>query len=72
MTISFVRSADDVLELRNILKIAKANIRIIAKIETQEAIENIDEIINVADGILVARGDLAVEVGAEKVPMLQK
>lgn len=72
IAISFVRSANDILELRNILKIAKANIRIIAKIETQEAIENIDEIINVADGILVARGDLAVEVGAEKVPMLQK
>lgn len=72
MAISFVRNAANVLELKNILKGAKANIKIISKIETKEAIENIDEIIDVSDGILVARGDLAVEVGAEKVPMLQK
>src|SRR3989344_3407606 len=72
MAISFVRSASDVLELKKILTAAKADIKIIAKIETQEAIENIDEIINAADGILVARGDLAVEIGAEKVPLLQK
>ena len=72
MAISFVRTADDVLELKDILKRAKANIKIIAKIETQEAIENIDEIIAAADGILVARGDLAVEGPLEHVPTLQK
>ena len=72
MAISFVRSVSDVLELKNILKAARADIKVIAKIETCEAIENIDKIIDAADGILVARGDLAVEIGAEKVPLLQK
>lgn len=73
MAISFVRTATDILGLRNILKNKKADqIKIIAKIETQEAIENIDEIIKVSDGIMVARGDLAPEVGTEQVPILQK
>ncbi|MBI4993645.1 pyruvate kinase [Candidatus Wolfebacteria bacterium] len=73
MAISFVRTPNDVLELRDILKKAKADgIKIIAKIETQEAIENLDAILEVADGAMVARGDLAVEVGAEQVPILQK
>ncbi len=72
MAISFVRMAADVLELKNILKNKKIDIRVIAKIETQEAIENIDEIIEVSDGILVARGDLAVEGLLEHVPILQK
>ncbi len=73
MAISFVRTPDDILELRYILKKAKAeNIKIIAKIETQEAIENLDAILDVADGAMVARGDLAVEVSAERVPILQK
>lgn len=72
MAVSFVRQAADVIELKNILKKANANIKVIAKIETQEAIEMIDEIIFAADGILVARGDLAVEISPEKVPMAQK
>lgn len=72
MAISFVRTPDDVLELKNILKRAGTDIKVIAKIETQEAIENIDEIIGVSDAILVARGDLAVEGPAEHVPTLQK
>jgi len=72
MAISFVRTSADILKLRGILDKAKADIKIIAKIETTEAIENIDEIIAVADGIMVARGDLAVEVSAEQVPVLQK
>lgn len=72
MAVSFVRQAADIIELKNILKKAKANIKVIAKIETQEAIEMIDEIISAADGILVARGDLAVEISPEKVPMAQK
>ena len=73
MAISFVRTIDDVLELRNILQKAKANeIKIIAKIETQEAIDNLDAILEVSDGLMVARGDLAVEVGTEQVPILQK
>ncbi len=70
--LSFVRRASDITELRNILKKNKSKAQIIAKVETQEAIENIDEIIKEADGIMVARGDLAVEVSAENVPVYQK
>ncbi len=72
MALSFVRKAKDVRDLRAILDKNKSDIRIIAKIETSEAIENIDEIIAEADGIMVARGDLAVEVPKEEVPVLQK
>lgn len=69
---SFVRTAGDVLELRSILDKAKSKSLIISKIETTEAVENFDEILKVTDGVMVARGDLAVEVGAENVPVLQK
>lgn len=73
MAISFVRRASDVTELREILKSKGAEeIRIIAKIETQEAVENMEEILAVSDGIMVARGDLAIEVPAEQVPFIQK
>ncbi len=72
VALSFVRRASDIRELRDILSKAKSNAKIIAKIETEEAIENIDAIIAEADGIMVARGDLAVEVPAEEVPILQK
>ncbi len=72
MALSFVRRASDIKELRAILSKAKSTAKIIAKIETDEAIENIDAIIAEADGIMVARGDLAVEVPAESVPLLQK
>lgn len=73
MAVSFVRTSDDILELKNILKKSGAEkIKIIAKIETREAIENISAIIEAADAIMVARGDLAVEIGAEQVPILQK
>ena len=70
--LSFVRSADDITDLRDILKKRKSNAGIIAKIETPQAIENIDEIIKLSDAIMVARGDLAIEVPFEKVPSLQK
>ena len=72
IALSFVRRSEDVLELRELLKKAKSEALIISKIETEEAIENIDKIIEVTDGIMVARGDLAIEVPAEKVPMIQK
>ncbi|MCL6634747.1 MAG: pyruvate kinase [Peptococcaceae bacterium] len=69
---SFVRKAADVLAIRQILEEAGAGLDIIAKIESREAINNLDEIIKVADGVMVARGDLGVEIPAEEVPLLQK
>ncbi|MFZ2523388.1 MAG: pyruvate kinase [Minisyncoccia bacterium] len=70
--LSFVRHPSDILELRNILNKKKSNAGIIAKIETPQAIDNIDQIIKLSDGVMVARGDLAIEVPFEKVPFLQK
>lgn len=72
VAISFVRRPDDIVELRNILNKAKLSAGIIAKVETPEAVENIDKIIELSDGIMVARGDLAIEVPAEDVPLIQK
>lgn len=69
---SFVRKAADVLAIRQILEDAGADIDIIAKIENREAVNNLDEIIKVSDGIMVARGDLGVEIPAEEVPLVQK
>mgnify|MGYP002533249369 FL=1 len=69
---SFVRSKQDVLDIQAILDEYKSPIKIIAKIENQEGVDNIDEIIRCADGIMVARGDLGVEIPAEEVPYLQK
>ncbi len=70
--LSFVRHAKDILELKEILKKRKSKAKIIAKIETPQAIYHIDEIIKAADGIMIARGDLAIEVPFEKVPQYQK
>ncbi len=70
--LSFVRRAEDIIELRKIIKDQGKSSRIIAKIEKPEAIANIDEIIEVTDGIMVARGDLGVEMPMEEVPLLQK
>ena len=69
---SFVRNKQDVLDIREILDAHKSDIKIIAKIENQEGVDNIDEILEVADGVMVARGDLGVEVPAEEVPLIQK
>jgi pyruvate kinase len=70
--ISFVRNAKDISELRKLLAKYKSKAKIIAKIETPEAVKNIDEIIAVTDAVMVARGDLAIEVGPENVPYIQK
>ena len=69
---SFVRTPQDVIDLRTILNKRKSKALIIAKIETPQAVKNIDEILELCDGLMVARGDLAIEVPAEKVPMIQK
>lgn len=70
---SFVRSVEGVLEIKSLLKeCGKPYLPVIAKIENAEGIKNIDEIIHCADGIMVARGDLGVEIPAEQVPYLQK
>ena len=70
---SFTRSAKDILELRTELeKYDCHKIRIIAKIENAEGVENIDDIIHVSDGIMIARGDLGVEIPLEEVPVIQK
>lgn len=70
--LSFVRKAEDIRELRSILDKAGSKARIIAKIETPEAIINFDTILEEADAIMVARGDLAIEIPAEEVPIVQK
>jgi len=71
--ISFVREAEDILRVRKILKEKRAEeISLIAKIEKREALKNIDDIIRVADGIMVARGDLGVEIPLQQVPLVQK
>ncbi len=69
---SFVHSAEDILQLRKLLKGQGSNARIIAKIETVAALENIEEIIKVTDAVMVARGDLAVETSPEVVPVAQR
>ncbi|MDX1904056.1 MAG: pyruvate kinase [Thermonemataceae bacterium] len=72
VALSFVRTATDILLLKHIVQQKGKNPKIIAKVERPEAIKNIDEIIKVSDGIMVARGDLGVEMDAEVVPILQK
>jgi len=71
--LSFTRSADDVNEVRKLLKRrGGADIKLIAKIENSEGVENIDEIIKAADGVMVARGDMGVEIPFEELPYIQK
>ncbi|MEO6908996.1 MAG: pyruvate kinase, partial [Abditibacteriaceae bacterium] len=72
VALSFVRNADDIHQLRDLIKNTPAHPQIIAKIEKPEAIDNLDEILEAADGVMVARGDLGVEMGVEVVPLLQK
>jgi pyruvate kinase len=69
---SFIQRAADILAIRKVLEKTGAQLDIIAKIENAEGVKNIDEILKVADGIMVARGDLGVEIPTEEVPMVQK
>lgn len=70
---SFVRKAEDILEVKHILSLHHAlHIGVIAKIENQEGIDNIDSILEAADGLMVARGDMGIEIAAEEVPIIQK
>ena len=72
VALSFVREAKDIIELREILKANNCDSHIIAKIEKPQAVDNIDSIIEATDAIMVARGDLGVEMPMEQVPMIQK
>ncbi|MGB0838592.1 MAG: pyruvate kinase [Chitinophagales bacterium] len=72
IALSFVRSADDIHELRALINEKNHPAKIIAKIEKPEAIEHLDSIIKATDGVMVARGDLGIEVPMQKVPILQK
>ncbi len=72
VALSFVRSAQDIIELRKLIQESGKNLKIIAKIEKPEAIDDIDDIVNESDAIMVARGDLGIEVPYQDVPLLQK
>jgi pyruvate kinase len=72
VAVSFVRTAEDVREAKRRIAARNARVPVIAKLEKPQAIEHLEEILDVADGVMVARGDLGVEVAPEKVPIIQK
>ena len=72
VALSFVRRAEDIIGLKRLLRRAQRPPAVVAKIERREAIENLDSILDAADGVMIARGDLGVEYPAERVPILQK
>lgn len=69
---SFIKSGEDVKKIKDLLKQKNANMHVISKIEHMKAVENLDEVLEISDGIMIARGDLGVEVPASEVPLLQK
>lgn len=69
---SFVRSKDDLAEINEIIRSRNSHLKIISKIENQEGIDNLEEILNECYGVMIARGDLGVEIAAEKIPHIQK
>lgn len=72
VALSFVRNPQDILEIKDLIASANKSVPVIAKIEKHEAIEDMEEILSLCDGVMVARGDLGVELPAEDVPILQK
>jgi len=70
--LSFVRSPSEIKEAKELIKKHGGDLRVIAKLEKKEAIQNLEEIVNLSDGVMVARGDLGVELKPEKLPLLQK
>jgi pyruvate kinase len=72
IALSFVRSANDIEAMRKVVKNAGGHVPIVAKIEKHEAVTNIDSIVSVSDAVMVARGDLGVEIDLERVPLVQK
>lgn len=69
---SFVRSKEDLFEIQNILDQARSHIKIISKIENQQGIDNLEEILHHSYGVMIARGDLGVEIPAERIPLIQR
>ena len=69
---SFVRTKDDLIEIQEILDAERSHLKIISKIENQQGIDNLDEILSHCYGVMIARGDLGVEIAAEKIPLIQK
>ena len=72
LAVSFVKTARDILEVRRLIQEYGSGMKILAKIETKQAVDNISEIVDVVDGVMVARGDLGVEIATEDVPLVQK
>ncbi|MBN2356755.1 pyruvate kinase [candidate division KSB1 bacterium] len=72
IALSFVRSADDIVTVRRRIKKAQKAVKIVAKIEKPEAVDHIDEILDAADGIMIARGDLGIEMSLQQLPVIQK
>ena len=72
LAVSFVKTRQDVLDVRKLVKSCGGAMKLLAKIETYQAVQNIEEIIDVVDGVMVARGDLGVEIPTEEVPLVQK
>lgn len=72
VSLSFIRSAEDIRSLKSLLAMQNADLPVIAKLEKPQAIENLESILDECDGVMVARGDLGVEMRPEKVPMIQK
>ena len=72
LAVSFVKTARDILEVRRLIQDYGSSMKVLAKIETKQAVDNISDIVDVVDGVMVARGDLGVEIATEDVPLVQK